>query len=77
MSKQAQDPVECPKCGAPMLYGRLKGPVETIHVESLCSLEDSTLEALICPACGHVELHAAHPEQLCHKDISDEEWNHI
>lgn len=77
MSKQEQDPVECPKCGTPMLYGRLKGPVETIHVESLRSLEDCVLEALICPACGHVELHAAQPERLDHKDISDDEWNHI
>lgn len=64
--------MSCPRCGTHMINGHLKDPVNAIIVESLCSLETSTLEALICPACGHIELQATHPEDLARHDISDE-----
>ncbi len=63
----------CPRCGSSMIRGMLRGPVETIHVESLQSLEDSSLQAMICPDCGCVELQAANPEKLARHDLSDEE----
>jgi ribosomal protein S27AE len=65
--------ITCPRCGTPTIRGHLKDPVNAIIVESLCSLKSSNLEARICPACGHVELQATHPEDLARHDISDEE----
>ena len=63
----------CPRCGSAMIRGMLRGPVEPIHVESLISLEDSSLHALICPDCGCVELQAANPKRLARHDLPDEE----
>jgi hypothetical protein len=73
MSEHIQVATQCPRCGSQMIQGSLKGPVETIHIESVQSLEDSPLQALICCACGHVELQATCPDRLAHHDISDEE----
>jgi len=63
----------CPRCGAKMIQGCLRGGGDVVYIKSLQSLEASSLQALICPACGHVELQAAHPEHLARHDISDEE----
>lgn len=65
--------IPCPHCGTEMIQGYLEGPMDTIHIESLQSLKGSPLQALICPACGHVELQATYPEDLARHDISDEE----
>lgn len=63
---------QCPRCGSQMVPGCLQAAVEIVHVGSLQSLEDSPLEALICLACGHVELQATCPENLVRQDISEE-----
>lgn len=73
MSEPESSELSCLRCQTPMLVGRLKGPVNVVHVESLHSLEHCALHAWICPACGYVELRAVHPRNLAHNDISDEE----
>jgi hypothetical protein len=73
MSEPKQSVISCPHCKIPMISGHLKDPANVIYIESLCSLERSSLDAWICPTCGHVELQAAHPEDLARHDISDEE----
>lgn len=73
MCEPEQHVVFCARCGTQVIIGHLKDPVEPIIVESVCSLETSTLEALICPNCGHVELQATHPEDLARHDISEDE----
>jgi predicted RNA-binding Zn-ribbon protein involved in translation (DUF1610 family) len=65
--------ISCPRCGSPMIPGHLMDPVNVITIESLRSLETSSLEAWICPECGHVELQATDPEALTHRDIPPEE----
>jgi hypothetical protein len=56
-----------------MIAGQLRESAKAIHIESLCSMESSSLDAWICPACGYVELYATHPEDLARHDISDED----
>jgi hypothetical protein len=73
MSEPEQFAISCPRCGIPMIAGQLRDPANVIHIESLCSLEGSSLDAWVCPACGHVELHASHPEDLAHHDIWDQD----
>jgi hypothetical protein len=73
MSEYTDGSFQCPHCGTLMVQGTLRGLGETIHVETLQSLEDSPLRALICLACGHVELQAIRPENLTRHDITDEE----
>jgi len=66
-------PVPCPHCGEGMIQGYLRGPLDTVYIESVRSLEGSPLQALIYPACGYVQLQAARPEDLARRDISNEE----
>lgn len=73
MSESEESGIPCPRCWTPMIIGQLSDPVNVIHVESRCSLEGSSLEAWICPACAHVELLATHPEDPARHDISYEE----
>jgi hypothetical protein len=73
MSEPEKPVIPCLHCGTLMILGHLKDPANVIHVESLCSRETSSLEAWICPACGHVELHATRPEGLARHDLSDRE----
>jgi hypothetical protein len=75
MSKPEQSVMCCPRCAVPMIAGHLKDPGNVIHVESLSSMECSSLSAWICPACGRVELQATHPEKLTRHDLSDEDLN--
>jgi hypothetical protein len=73
MSKSEALETCCPRCRIPMLIGRLKGPVNVVHVESLHSLEHCSLQAWICPACGYVELKASRPQDLARNDVPDED----
>lgn len=63
----------CPECGTRLIDGYLTGPVEFIHVASMQSLEPSSLQALVCPRCGHIELRAEEPHKLTDEDISEDE----
>ena len=65
--------VVCPHCSTEMIQGRLRCAKEVIYITSPQSLRGSTLQALICPACRHVELRAVHPEDLTRHDFSEEE----
>lgn len=65
--------IRCPGCGADMVRGYLKGIKDSVHIETLQSLNSSALQAFVCSACGHVELRAANPKALTKKDISDQE----
>jgi hypothetical protein len=56
-----------------MIRGHLKDPVDVVTVESLRSLETSSLKAWICPECGHVELQATDAEELAQRDIPAED----
>ena len=76
-SEEKRDPSTCPICGTQLIVGKLKGPVDTIHIESQKSLDQSLLQALICLACGHVELHASNPEKLDREDITKEDLDCI
>jgi predicted RNA-binding Zn-ribbon protein involved in translation (DUF1610 family) len=73
VSESEESTIPCPRCGSPMIPGHLKDPVNVVTIESLCSLETSSLEAWICPECGHVELQATDPQDLAHRDISAED----
>jgi predicted RNA-binding Zn-ribbon protein involved in translation (DUF1610 family) len=73
MSEHSQTQIPCPRCGAGMIPGHLRDVDKTVYVESLRSHTSSALQALICPTCGHVELEAIQPENLAHRDMSDEE----
>jgi ribosomal protein S27AE len=63
----------CPRCGTEMIPGRLKVPMNQVYVVSYESMDNCSLEALICPECGHVELQAIHPEKLSCHDNADPE----
>jgi hypothetical protein len=63
----------CPHCRTTLVKGYLKDIRDPVHIETLRSLGRSDLQALICPTCGHVELQALHPENLMHRDISDQD----
>lgn len=67
----------CPRCGEKMISGYLKAGIDSIYVKSFQSKLESTLEALICPACGVVELQAGSPKNLSYHDISDTELKNI
>jgi predicted RNA-binding Zn-ribbon protein involved in translation (DUF1610 family) len=71
MSESEESAALCPRCGTLMITGHLRAPANVIFVESLFSTRDSSLTAWICPACGHVELEATHPERLARHDIAD------
>jgi hypothetical protein len=73
MSEPDLSAILCLHCQTPMIAGILKDPANVIHIESLCSLERSSLEAWICPECGYVELRVPHPKSLARHDISDED----
>ena len=73
MSELEQSVISCPRCGTPLIIGHLKDQGKVVVVESLRSLESSPLDAWICPACGHVELQATHPECLAYNDIPDKD----
>jgi hypothetical protein len=73
MSEPEPSVILCLRCKTPMLAGHLKEATKIIHIQSLHSLEHCSLHAWICPACGHVELQAIHPEDLAHNDVSDED----
>jgi len=73
MSESRESGMSCPRCGTTMIAGHLKDPADVILIESLHSLESSSLQAWICPECGHVELEAADPEDLARHDISAED----
>jgi len=60
-----------------MILGYLKVGVDSICVESYQSKLESSLEALICPACGFIELWAGSPKNLSHHNISDTELKDI
>lgn len=66
-------PVLCPRCGRKMVPGYLTSARDRIFVQSEQSLDDSSLQALICTDCGHVELQAVCPEALSHHNFSDQE----
>ncbi len=65
--------ISCPHCHTGMIQGRLRCAKQAIYITSPQSLRGSTLQALICPVCWHVELRADHPEDLTRHDFSEEE----
>jgi hypothetical protein len=73
MSEPEPSVIPCPRCNIPMLTGHLKEAVNVVHIESVHSLRHCSLRAWICPACGHVELQAIHPQDLARNDLSDED----
>jgi predicted RNA-binding Zn-ribbon protein involved in translation (DUF1610 family) len=73
MYEPEQSVTPCPQCGTAMLIGHLQDPVNVIHIESLHSLQASSLYAWVCPACGHVDLQAVDPQSLARRDLSDQD----
>ena len=67
----------CSHCGEIMISGYLKVGLEGINVNSHQSKLNSSLEALICLACGFVELWAGSPKNLSYHDLSNEELKDI
>jgi hypothetical protein len=65
-------PMLCPRCGMKMVLGYLASSGERIFIQSDQSLDDSSLQALICTDCGYVELQAVCPEVLSRHDLSDQ-----
>jgi predicted RNA-binding Zn-ribbon protein involved in translation (DUF1610 family) len=65
--------MKCPHCGMKMVPGYLRASGDKVYIQSEQSLEDSSLQALICPDCGYVELQATCPEALAQHHFSDEE----
>ncbi len=63
----------CPHCKTEMVRGNLRSAADVIYVTSFQSLKSCSLRALICPACGYVELQATDPEKLTRHDFSNEE----
>ena len=55
---QASKYTKCPMCGTAMIDGYLHDVFDVTYLISLKSLGTSVFGALICPACGHVELPA-------------------
>lgn len=67
------DPRLCPRCGMKMVAGHLASSWGKVFIESEQSQDDSSLQALICTDCGHVELQAVCPDALAHHNFPDAE----
>ena len=77
MNKSVQRSHSCPRCGTEMIRGCLRDSLDVVYIEAWQSPKGSSLQALICPDCGHVELQATHPEYLARCDVSQEELDDL